>query len=658
MTSDMKLRNILFAFAAVFSMVACVKQEEILVRDTDAFSVDGNKNIVTHYVKASGAWRIETSEDWLSFDPSEGTGDGVNYQAVRITVAYNHGDPREGFFTIVSGSKSADVIVSQGRSNFKFGTPAASGSLVVGETSAAVVTIPYSGASGEEKFDYNFTLSGASAGLSIPAGTADIAEGNGTASIAIEGTPEADGDLTISGTFGTLAVGPLTLKVTKPVSPTPGGETSGVLAKWIFEGAANSEKAAEYEAAYPSWKSEFWIAAMEGKGKLSIVEAAGKTATAINSQSFSGGHLYWKGMYTDDAVLFTCDEVSLTENAEIQFSGCMGGSGSSAGYFLAEYSTDGTNWTAAPGALTETINGASVSYHAAPVDNTTDTNVGTFDVKFKPGAVSGKLYVRLRVSADVRLNHSATVTITTGGGGSTRFKGDLTIAYTDKTGGSTGLNGIPCGWNFYALGMAATDIQSSEAYGKNWFGVTSADAYVPATSGGNIDAKLQTVFVNGTCTNRTFNPSIQVQGMLIGDYWLVSIPVSGLAAGTPLDIEVGCGGAGGSVGFYFLEYSSDKTNWTAVPGATLQTRGEDSFLAHLWNTPSSIGASGYTNTRKSYDKTTDDTYHKYTIEAPAIADGTLYFRLVVLKYRATPASTMEVGAGWTDLKGFEVSLGK
>ena len=66
--------------------------------------------------------------------------------------------------------------------------------------------------------------------------------------------------------------------------------------------------------------------------------------------------------------------------------------------------------------------------------------------------------------------------------------------------------------------------------------------------------------------------------------------------------------------------------------------------------------SGYTNTRKTYDKATDDTYRVYYLDSPEIESGVLYFRLRVLKYRATPEVTTEVAAGWTDIKGFEVSI--
>ena len=217
------------------------------------------------------------------------------------------------------------------------------------------------------------------------------------------------------------------------------------------------------------------------------------------------------------------------------------------------------------------------------------------------------------------------------------------------------LTGLPCGWNFYALGLDGKGAIASE-YATLWQpGAVKDGDYVTCTSGDNPNAKLTAVVAAGLA-DHTFNPSIQAKGLLEGDYWLITIPVQNLEPSHRLKIEMGCGSAGSSVGFYILEYSTNGTAWSEVPGAVNNTRGEDTFRAHLWNTGSSIGASGFTNTRKSYDKATDDTYRVYSLDGVSQPSGNLYFRLRALKYRATPNSTMEVASGWTDLKGFEVTV--
>ena len=214
--------------------------------------------------------------------------------------------------------------------------------------------------------------------------------------------------------------------------------------------------------------------------------------------------------------------------------------------------------------------------------------------------------------------------------------------------------GLPCGWNFYAKGYTgdtASTIKDSPE-GQDW---VPAPHVVHPTLGDNTEAYFTAVAQNGL-TNWTFNPSIQAQGLLIDDYWEAVIPVRNFEDGIKITVEMACGGAGGSIGFYVLEYSADEKTWNAVDGAKECKRGDDTFLAHMWNTPSSIGTSGYTNTRKTYDKETDDTHQIYTFPLKGITNGNLYLRLRCIKYRATKDATSAPAAGWTDIKGFEVTF--
>ncbi len=210
--------------------------------------------------------------------------------------------------------------------------------------------------------------------------------------------------------------------------------------------------------------------------------------------------------------------------------------------------------------------------------------------------------------------------------------------------------GLPCGWNFYALGYTnatRTALQQSPE-GQAW--IQSPHQIAP-TSGTNTDAYL-TAVVTSASADWTFNPGIQINGMLQGDYWLAEIPVQNFIDGIRINVEAGLGGAGKSVGFYLLEYSADGVNWTVADGAQDCSRGTDVFQAHWWNTAASIVSPG----RVTYDKSTDDTYRKYTIALYGIDSNKLYLRLRALKYCATQGSTTVVKAGWTDLKGLEVSL--
>ena len=95
--------------------------------------------------------------------------------------------------------------------------------------------------------------------------------------------------------------------------------------------------------------------------------------------------------------------------------GCFGGSGSAAAFFLLEYSADGLTWHQADGAKTETF-----TIKEKPVEAI--YHVQACDVPKFPVEVdipNGNLYIRLRVSANIRITQNNT--ITTGGGGSNRL---------------------------------------------------------------------------------------------------------------------------------------------------------------------------------------------------------------------------------------------
>ena len=429
--------------SAFISVASCNKVSDVFERDTDYISVSCNAGNYRHFVKVSGHWTLESSEDWLSFSPAEGDGHGVDYQEYTLSVAYNKGAAREGVYYLCSNGRRAEVKVSQQECSFKWGKLEFSGILIQESECESSVSLSYSGASGEESFSYEGSISGpGSEGLSIESGIIDnLTPGNGSILIPISGTPVNAGVVIISINVDGVNVGSVEAEVVeKSVAPDPDKE----------------------------------------------------------------------------------------------------------------------------------------------------------------------------------------------------------------------LKGLPVGWNFYALGITTDEVKAlpqTASWKKD-----SSPAFVLPTSGNNDGARFTAVANVGTITDRTFNPSIQVKGLLEGDYWLASIPVSSLAANTRLKLELGCGSAGGSAGYYMLEYSVNSSSWTSVPGAVSHTRGSDTFYAHLWNTASSIGMSGYTNTRKTYDKATDDTYRVYYLDSPEIESGVLYFRLRVLKYRATPEVTTEVAAGWTDIKGFEVSI--
>ena len=145
-------------------------------------------------------------------------------------------------------------------------------------------------------------------------------------------------------------------------------------------------------------------------------------------------HAYLKGLYTGDYWLQKIPVKYLVSGTKINCTGSIGGSGSSAGFFLIEYSADGQTWRQAGGAKSGTFNNTEVTYHVRAYDSPLfeggNTGYFSYDFPVEVTINSGTLWIRYRVSANVRI--TANNTITTGGGGSTRLKGTFSVSVVDE----------------------------------------------------------------------------------------------------------------------------------------------------------------------------------------------------------------------------------
>lgn len=646
------------ALALVAAATSCRKSETFFQRDVDVVNVTCMAQSVTHYVRSSGAWTSDCSEvDWITLSPASGQGKGSDFEEYKINVAYNPGADREGTFYLVKDGQRCPVTVYQSECTFKVNTSGAKieGALVQNETSSAVIAIPFVDASGEEMVDVQVELGGKSAGLSVVNGPKPTTAGKGNIIVTIDGVPAQAGELTLKVT---AAGASKDLKTTIQAGSSPDVPQTGVIAAWAFcKYQGSTPESDEIKARYPEWTTDsHMLKASAGVGEIVIAEAAGKTTPAVNSFGYNNGHAYIKGLYVNDSWQMNVPVTNIAKNSDVTVAGSFGGSGSAAAFFLAEYSVDGTSWTEVPGASTGTYAGKDVRFHAQAKDSY-DEAEGAFRCTFKmPVALKdAELRIRLRVSADVRVTLASA--ITTGGSGSNRLKGDWTV--TVEEGGEQPITGdpegLPVGWNFYAAGCTNLDECSANPAGKDW--VAEPHLVYPTTG----NAKATLTGIGAAIGGYSFNPSMQIRGFVADDYWLVTIPVKNFEKGTKVTVEMGCGAAGSGAGVFVLEYSDDKATWHLADGLATTLRGETEVQAHLWTTPGSISMSGYTNTRKSYDKATDDTYRKFDVSLNnvRIADGNLYFRLRALNYRATPTVSTAPGANaWTDLKGFEVSLAK
>ena len=239
--------------------------------------------------------------------------------------------------------------------------------------------------------------------------------------------------------------------------------------------------------------------------------------------------------------------------------------------------------------------------------------------------------------------------------------GSCTIEVIGDTGDT--VEGLPVGWNFYA---AEIETPRGSEYDYSW----SSDAKNPTDEElpydkhrvlptyGNEDAYLTAYSLNITdLKNYTFNPSIQIRGMLKDDYYLFVIPVKNFSAATEISVEASMGAAGSAAGYFALEYSSDQEKWYLAEGAETLDVFSESGPVHY-----SVPKANTSEDRKKYDKETDKGYRKYTFPLTGMEDirvGNLYLRLrVSLDKRANGSESTNTIAdnAWVDLKGFEVSL--
>ena len=422
------------ALAAVISVGSCQNEEEYLVRETDVVRFDtpreNNRKIT---LRCLGAWKTVVPEgsEWVSTTPSEGVGDG-SMEFISVNAAVNRGAERTATIYLENGGKQYPITVSQSDGTVVWGELTLTGDLVENEIVSAMLNLPYSNTIGDENVEVTCEVSGTVSGLEISPVSVQLGEDAGNIEIPVSGTPSGNGNITINASVDGVQVASVGAKVYGADEKV----LEGLPVVWTFKDAKGSaDDVAALEAAKPEWKgAEHYVKSdnQDGAAWITAVEAAGKTATAMNGWGYNNGHIYIKGFYMDDYWLMTIPVKNLQEGKTIKVEGSINGSGSSAAFFLIEYSADGESWTTCGGSQTKsvTVDGAemNVSYHVQAQDAVDDSTKGDFSSTFTmPSRIAdGNLYIRARVSANVRITLNNT--ITTGGGGSTRLKGTWKVS--------------------------------------------------------------------------------------------------------------------------------------------------------------------------------------------------------------------------------------
>jgi hypothetical protein len=191
------------AFALIISalsMTSCSKDEDSFVLRSDSelhFSYASGVKDFT--VCTTGDWSVTTSSPWLSFNVTEGTGDGVSRQSIQVISARNTGEARRDSFILHAAGKDLTVVCLQDEgAPLTFGKGKLSGSMQVAKASQLSLELPYSYGYKGMQLNLHATFSGAGAhGLSINDTTLVLDAEKGTLVLPVVGTPTSAGPVVI-----------------------------------------------------------------------------------------------------------------------------------------------------------------------------------------------------------------------------------------------------------------------------------------------------------------------------------------------------------------------------------------------------------------------------------------------------------------------------
>lgn len=83
-------------------------------------------------------------------------------------------------------------------------------------------------------------------------------------------------------------------------------------------------------------------------------------------------------------------------------------------------------------------------------------------------------------------------------------------------------------------------------------------------------------------TDFTFNPSVQIKGLMLNDYFMAVVPVMNITPDVKVSVEASFGAAVLPAGVFSLEYSENGTLWKAAPGARDTTIFKETGKYHYY----------------------------------------------------------------------------
>lgn len=165
-----------------------------------------------------------------------------------------------------------------------YGTPYVEGNLIEQEPSKARLCFTYANAYGDETIAVSCTPGGDSQGLTVAGTSVSLVNGGATVALDIAGTPTTPGYAVFTVSVDGTEIGSARAKV-YAMSEMP---IEGLPVKWEFCPVKGStEDVNALKARQPDWvTSAHSLVSEDGRAYITVVEAAGKTAAAVNGWAY------------------------------------------------------------------------------------------------------------------------------------------------------------------------------------------------------------------------------------------------------------------------------------------------------------------------------------------------------------------------------------
>lgn len=206
-----QMKGLLMLAVVACTVLSCSDDDDpFVLRDTDYLSFEYTESSQTFTIRTNGSWNVNSGNEWITLDPVSGTGDGEKYEHVTVKVDRNGGQERDGKVTIQAAGREIYIDVHQHVGPvIVFGTPIITGGVLQEDVdiTAAKVSIPYSGAMGDEQFTISITASGSAAGINAVSNHSVTLSGrSGTIEVPLSGKPQTAGEVnfTITTSYTSL----------------------------------------------------------------------------------------------------------------------------------------------------------------------------------------------------------------------------------------------------------------------------------------------------------------------------------------------------------------------------------------------------------------------------------------------------------------------